>query len=334
MRLHSFVRWTKKLVSCALPGALTLGVMHSGLVYAEDYPVRPIRIVVPFAAGGTSDLVTRIVGQALGAELKTAVVIDNRPGAGGNIGSELVAQAAPDGYTLLMGTVATHGINASLYKKLPFDPVKDFAPVSLVASTPSVLEVNPSLPIHSVQELIAYAKAHPGKLNFGSAGNGSSHHLAGELFKSMTGVQMTHVPYRGTAAAVTDTVGGQVQVIFDTLPSAMPFVKSGQLRPLAVTSAKRDPSLPDLPTLDESGLSGYEVGSWYGLLAPAHTPPDIVQKLSALVAQIVRRPDIQQKLSAQGATPVGDTPDEFAAHIQKELKKWAPVVKASGAQVD
>ncbi|ALM82914.1 tripartite tricarboxylate transporter substrate binding protein [Bordetella sp. N] len=301
---------------------------------AGHYPSNPIRIIVPFAAGGTSDLVTRILAQAMGTELNVPVIIDNRPGAGGNIGSELVARAAPDGYTLLMGTVATHGINASLYKSMPFDPVKDFAPVSLVASTPSVLEVNPKLPVKSVAELIAYAKAHPGALYFGSAGNGSSHHLAGELFDSMAGVKMTHVPYRGTAAAVTDTIGGQVQVIFDTLPSAMPYVKSGQLRALAVTSTNRDPALPDLPTLAEAGLPGYEVGSWYGLLAPAGTPPSIVDRISKLVAQLVRRPDIQQKLQAQGATAVGDTPAEFATHIASELKKWGPVVQASGARVD
>lgn len=335
MKLPTLARWTMSAARGALlAGALSVGVLASGTAHAEDYPSRPIRIVVPFAVGGTSDLVTRIVGQALGAELKTAVVIDNRPGAGGNIGSELVAHSAPDGYTLLMGTVATHGINATLYKKMPFDPVRDFAPVSLVASTPSVLEVNTAVPAKSVQELIAYARQNPGKLYFGSAGNGSSHHLAGELFAAMAGVKMTHVPYRGTAGAVTDTIGGQVQVIFDTLPSAMPFVKSGQLRALAVTSPQRDPSLPDLPTLAESGLPGYEVGSWYGLLAPAGTPPAVVDKLSKLVARIVRRPDIRQKLSEQGATPVGDTPAEFASHIQSELKKWAPVVKASGAQVD
>lgn len=322
------------LVRRSLALTLVMGGFGMGTANADNYPSRSIRIVVPFAAGGTSDLVTRILGQALSTELKTPVVVDNRPGAGGNIGSELVAHSTPDGYTLLMGTVATHGINATLYKKMPFDPVKDFAPVSLVASTPSVLEVTPSLPVKSVQELIAYAKAHPGKLYFGSAGNGSSHHLAGELFDTMAHVKMTHVPYRGTAAAVTDTISGQVQVIFDTLPSAIPFVKSGRLRALAVTSPQRDPSLPDLPTISESGLPGYEVGSWYGLLAPAGTPAPIVEKLSKVVAQLVRRPDIKQKLLERGATPVGDTPAEFASYINSELKKWAPIVRASGARVD
>lgn len=327
MRLASLTRVGAAVI-------MVLSTFASSTARADDYPSRALRIVVPFAAGGTSDLVTRIVGQALGMELKVAVVVDNHPGAGGNIGSDLVAHAPADGYTLLMGTVATHGINATLYKKMPFNPVKDFAPVSLVASTPSVLEVNPSLPIKSVQDLIAYAKANPGKLHFGSAGNGSSHHLAGELFDSMANVQMTHVPYRGTPAAVTDALAGQVQVIFDTLPSAMPYVKSGQLRALAVTSPRRDPSLPNLPTLAESGLPGYEVGSWYGLLAPAGTPTARVDKISKVIAAIVRRPDIKQKLIDQGATPVGGTPAEFSAHIASELKKWSTVVKAAGAQVD
>ncbi len=327
MRLNTLAR-------LSVATAMTIGILIGEIAQAQDYPLRPIRIVVPFAAGGTSDLVARTLGQALGTELKTAVVVDNRPGAGGNIGSELVAHSSPDGYTLLMGTVATHGINASLYKTMLFDPVKDFAPISLVASTPSVLEVNPSLPVKSVKDLIAYAKKHPEKLYFGSAGNGSSHHLAGELFDTMANIQMTHVPYRGTAAAVTDTISGQVQVIFDTLPSAMPFIKSGQLKALAVTSLQRDPSLPNLPTLAESGLPGYEVGSWYGLLAPAGTPPVIIDKLSKLVAQLVHRPDIKQKLLERGAAPIGNTPAEFASYISNELKKWAPIVRASGAQVD
>jgi len=301
---------------------------------AGTYPERPIRIIVPFAAAGTTDLVTRILAQELGTRWNVPIVVDNRPGAGGNIGSDAAAQAEPDGYTLLMGTVATHGINASLYKRMPYDPVKDFAPIGLVASTPSVLEVNPKVPVDSVAEFIDYLKANPGKLYFGSAGNGSSHHLAGELFDSMASVKMVHVPYRGTAAAVTDLLAGQVQVIFDTLPSAMPYVKSGKLKALAITSAQRDPALPDVPTLAESGLSGYEVGSWYGLLAPAGTPPEVVQKISTAVADIVRTPETRRKLLALGATPVGNTSAQFADYIRREIDKWAVVVKASGAQVD
>jgi len=299
---------------------------------AQAYPTQPVRIVVPFAAAGTSDVVTRILSQPLGEAWKVAIVVDNRPGAGGNIGSDMVAKAAPDGYTMLMGTVATHGINASLYKQLSFDPVKDFAPVSLVASTPSVLMVNESLPVASVAELIAYAKEH--KLYFGSPGNGSSHHLAGELFNSMAGTKMTHVPYRGTAAAITDLIGNRIQVIFDTLPSALPHVKSGQLKALAVTSLQRDPALPDLPAIAEAGLPGYEVGSWYGLLMPAGTPPEVVEQAGRDVGRIVREPAVSARLQAQGATPVGSTPAEFAAHIRRELDKWAPIIKASGAQVD
>jgi tripartite-type tricarboxylate transporter receptor subunit TctC len=301
---------------------------------AGQFPEHPIRLIVPFAAGGTSDVVARILGQELGKAWKTAVIIDNRPGAGGNIGAELVARAAPDGYTLLLGTVATHGINVSLYKKLSFDPVKDFAPVSLVASTPSVLEVNSSVPVNSVQELIAYAKRNPRKLNFGSPGNGSSHHLAGELFDSMAGVQMVHVPYRGTAAAMTDVLSGQIQVIFDTLPSAMPFVKSGHVKVLGVSSVRRDPALPNVPTIAEAGVPGYEIGSWYGILAPAGTPPAIVERISAEVRRIVRDPAVSARLAAQGATPVGSTPAEFSAFIKREIAKWAVVIKGSGAVVN
>ena len=262
------------------------------------------------------------------------MVVENRAGAGGNIGAEVVARAAPDGYTLLMGTVATHGINVSLYNKMAFDPVKDFEPVSLVASTPSVLAVNPALPVNSVQQFVAYLKARPGQLYFGSPGNGSSHHLAGELFNSMAGTKMVHVPYRGTAAAITDTISGQIHVIIDTLPSSMSFVKTGKLKVLAVTSTQRDPALPDLPTVAEAGVPGYEVGSWYGLLLPAGTPPAIVKKVSEDVAKIVHSPAIHAKLQAQGATPVGSTPAQFTAHIRKEIDKWSVVVKSSGAKVD
>lgn len=329
MQLMSFL-WNR-LACTAAAACLAFAALPA---HADTYPARPIRVIVPFAAAGTTDLVTRILAQELGTRWNVPIVVDNRPGAGGNIGSDAAAHAEPDGYTLLMGTVATHGINASLYKRMPYDPVKDFAPIGLVASTPSVLEVNPKVPVDSVAQFIDYLKANPGKLYFGSAGNGSSHHLAGELFDSMAGVKMVHVPYRGTAAAVTDLLAGQVQVIFDTLPSAMPYVKSGKLKALAVTSLQRDPALPDVPTLAESGLPGYEVGSWYGLLAPAGTPPDVVKKISTAVADIVHTPDTRRKLLELGATPVGNTPAQFADYIQREIAKWAVVVKASGAQVD
>src|SRR5438552_13835540 len=242
---------------------------------AQTYPTRPIRLVVPFPAGGTTDILAREVGQRLSMTLGQPVVIDNRPGAAGNIGADLVAKSAPDGYTLLMGTVGTHAINASLYAKMPYDHVKDFAPIILVAGVPNVLVVNPSLPVNSVQELIAYAKANPGKLNFASSGPGTSIHLSGELFKVMAGVQMTHVPYKGSAPALQDLLGGQVQLMFDNLPPSLPHIKAGKLRALAVTSVARSPALPDVPTIAESGLPGFEASSWFGILVPAGTPSAI-----------------------------------------------------------
>ena len=317
-----------------LAAAFACSIAFVSSACAQDYPSKPLRIVVPFAAAGTSDLVSRIVGNELSILWDVPVVIDNRPGAGGNLGSDLVAKSQPDGYTMLMGTVATHAINATLFANITFDHIKDFEPVSLVASTPSVLEVNLNLPVNSVRELIAYVRANPGKLYFGSAGNGSSHHLAGELFNSMAGTKMTHVPYRGTAAALTDVVGGQIQVVFDTLPSSMPFIKANKLKVLAVTSLERDPALPDVPTVSESGLTGYEVGSWYGLLLPAGTPAPIALKISDAVAQIVRRPEVRAKFLALGATPVGNTPAEFTSHIRSETDKWSVIIKASGARVD
>jgi tripartite-type tricarboxylate transporter receptor subunit TctC len=301
---------------------------------AAGYPAKPIRLVVPFPPGGTTDILARDVAQKLSEMWGKQVIVDNRPGAGGNIGADLVAKAAPDGYTLVMGTVGTHAINPSLYKKMPYDHVKDFAPVILVAGVPNVLVVNPSLPVHSVQELITYGKANPGKLNFASSGNGTSIHLSGELFKTMTGVEMTHVPYKGSAPALTDLIGGQVQLMFDNLPSSLGFIKAGKLRALAVTSAARSPTLPDLPTIAESGLPGYEASSWFGVLAPAGTPRDIVQKVNQAIGAWLDTQDAKQRLLAQGAIPAGGTPEAFAKHIAAETAKWAKVVKASGARID
>jgi tripartite-type tricarboxylate transporter receptor subunit TctC len=301
---------------------------------AANYPTKPVRLVVPFPAGGTTDILARAVAQKLSEAWGQQVIVDNRPGAGGNIGSDLVAKSKPDGYTLLMGTVGTHAINPSLYKNMPYDHVKDFAPVILVAGVPNVLVVNASLPVHSVPELIAYAKANPGKLNFASSGNGTSIHLSGELFKAMTGVEMTHVPYKGSAPALTDLIGGQVQLMFDNLPSSLPFIKAGKLRALAVTSGARAAALPDLPTLAESGLPGFEASSWFGVLAPAGTPRDIVAKLNGAIAGWLASPEAKEKLLAQGAVAAGGTPDDFARHIAAETSKWAKVVKASGAHID
>jgi tripartite-type tricarboxylate transporter receptor subunit TctC len=298
------------------------------------YPTKPIRIVVPFPPGGATDLIARAAGLRLQEALGQPVVIDNRPGAGGNIGAELVAKSPPDGYTLLMGTVGTQAINASLYAKMPYDAAKDFAPIVLVAGVPNVLVVNPSLPVNSVQELIAYAKANPGKLNFASSGSGTSIHLSGELFKVMTGVQMQHVPYKGSAPAVSDLVAGQVQLMFDNLPPSLPQIKAGKLRALAVTSAAHAPALPDVPTIAEAGVPGFEASSWFGLLAPARTPPEIVAKINAEIAHWLATPEAKEKLLAQGANAAGGTPQDFAKHIAAETAKWAKVVKESGAKVE
>ncbi len=301
---------------------------------AQPYPSKPIRLVVPFPAGGTTDILAREVGQRLSLSLGQPVVIDNRPGAAGNIGSELVAKSAPDGYTLLMATVGTHAINPNLYARMPYDHVKDFAPVVLVAGVPNVLEVTPSLPVHSVADLIKLAKEKPGQINFASSGSGTSIHLSGELFKTMAGVDMTHVPYKGSAPAITDLIGGQVQVMFDNLPSSLPQIKADKLRAIAVTSAQRAPALPDIPTIAESGLPGFEASSWFGIVAPAGTPPTIIARINADVNQWLQSPEAKEKLLAQGAVAAGGSPEQFAAYIHAETEKWARVVKASGAKVD
>jgi tripartite-type tricarboxylate transporter receptor subunit TctC len=299
-----------------------------------QYPSKPIRLVVPFPAGGTTDILARAVAQKLSEAWGQQVIVDNRPGAGGNIGSDIVAKAAPDGYTLVMGTVGTHAINPSLYRKMPYDHVKDFAPVILVAGVPNVLVVNPSLPVHTVRELVDYAKANPGKLNFASSGNGTSIHLSGELFKTMAGVQMTHVPYKGSAPALTDLMGGQVQLMFDNLPSSLQLIQAGKLRAIAVTSTARAAALPDVPTIAESGLPGFEASSWFGVLAPAGTPREIVTKLNATIGAWLATPDAKDKLLSQGAIAAGGTPEAFARHIDAETAKWAKVVKMSGAHID
>ncbi|MEP6657532.1 MAG: tripartite tricarboxylate transporter substrate binding protein [Betaproteobacteria bacterium] len=301
---------------------------------AASYPVRPIRLVVPFPAGGATDILARAIGQRFSEVLGQPVIVDNRPGAGGNIGSELVAKATPDGYTLLMGTVGTHAINPSLYAKMPYDHVKDFAPVILVAGVPNVFVVHPSVPVRTVGEFIAYAKANPGKLNFASSGSGTSIHLAGELFKVMAGVQMTHVPYKGSSPAIQDLLGGQVQLMFDNLPSALPQIKAGKLRALAVTSANRTPTLPDVPTVAEAGLPGFEASSWFGVLAPAGTPPAIINRLNAEGVKWLATPEAKEKMQNLGANAAGGTPDDFAAHIRAETVKWARVVKDSGAKAE
>jgi len=316
--------------------ALTVLGAFALLAHAQaPYPSKPIRIVVPFPAGGTTDILARAVAAKLTETTGQPAVVDNRPGAGGNIGAELVAKSAPDGYTFLMGTVGTHAINPSLYAKMPYDHVKDFAPVILVAGVPNVLVVNPALPVNSVQELIAYIKANPGKVNFASSGSGTSIHLSGELFKTMTGLQLTHVPYKGSAPALQDLVGGQVQIMFDNLPSSLALIKGGKLKALAVTSAERSSALPDVPTVAESGLPGFEASSWFGLLAPAGTPKEAIAKINGEVAKWLATPEAKEKLASQGAiAAAGLTPEDFQKHIASETTKWAKVVKESGAKVD
>jgi tripartite-type tricarboxylate transporter receptor subunit TctC len=314
--------------------ALIVLALAASSAAAQAWPSRPIRYVVPFPAGGTTDIIARAVAAELSKTLGQQVVIDNRGGAGGNIGTDIVAKSAPDGYTILMGTVGTHGINVSLYPKLPYDAIKDFAPVTLVATVPNVLEVHPAVPVKNVKELIAYAKANPGKLNFASSGNGTSIHLSGELFKSMTGIDMVHIPYKGSAPALADLAGGQANLMFDNLPSSMPLIKAGKLHALAVTSAKRSAAMPDLPTIAEAGVPGYDSSSWFGVLAPAGTPREIVSRLNAEIVKALSAPEIRERLQSQGAEPVGNTPEQFAAFIRGEIAKWAKVVKDSGAKVD
>ncbi len=303
------------------------------------WPTKPVKIVVPFAPGGTTDILARAVAPELSKAFGQTFVVENRAGAGGNVGADIVAKSPADGYTLLMGTVGTHAINKSLYSKMPYDPQKDFAPITLVAGVPNVMVMNTEtaarLGINTVPDFIKFARANPGKLNMASSGNGTSIHLAGELFKSMTGVFMTHIPYTGSGPAMMGMVSGQVDVMFDNLPSAMPQIKGGKLKAFAVTSSQRSGAMPELPTVEEAGqLKGFEASSWFGLLAPAGTPADVVSRVQQETAKALNSPAMKEKLLAQGAIPSGNTPAEFTRLIEAEIKKWAPVVKASGAKVD
>ena len=305
----------------------------------SGWPTKPVKIVVPFAPGGTTDILARAIAPDLSKAFGQQFVVENKGGAGGNLGAEQVAKSAGDGYTLLMGTVGTHGINRALYAKLPYDPFKDFVPITLVAGVPNVMVVNAEFAtankINTVPDLIQYARANPGKMNMASSGNGTSIHLAGELFKSMTGTFMTHIPYRGSGPALLDLAGGNMQVMFDNLPSAMQLIKAGKIKALAVTSSQRSAALPDTPTVEEAGkLKGFEASSWFGLLAPAGTPPDVVNRIQQEVAKSLATPALKERLAALGAIPSGNTPAQFATLIEAEHKKWAEVVKASGAKVD
>ena len=298
------------------------------------FPDRPIMLVVPFPAGGSTDLVARVVAEKMSQDLGQQIVVDNRGGAGGNVGAAAAAKADPDGYTILMGTVATHSINSALYRKMPYDPVKDFAPISLLVVVPNVLVVNPDFPAKNVQELIALLKEKPGEYSYASSGNGTPLHLSGELFKSMAGVDMVHVPYKGAGPALVDVMGGHVPIMFDNLPSSAEHIRAGKLRGLAVTTAERSPSMPELPTIAELGLPGYETYTWNALFAPAGTPPDVITTLNEAAVAAVQDPGVKAKLATMGASVVGSTPEELGQHVAAEMAKWAPVVKASGAQID
>jgi tripartite-type tricarboxylate transporter receptor subunit TctC len=300
---------------------------------ASDFPNKAIRLVVPFPPGGATDAAARLVAVKMSEHWGQPVLVDNRAGAGGNVGSDLVAKSPADGYTLVMGVTGSHAINTSLYSKMPYDPVADFVAISQVAVVPNVLVVHPSVPAKNLAELVALAKKEPGKLNYASLGNGTAAHLGMEMLKSDAGVDITHVPYKGSAPAVSDLLAGQVQMMVDGLPSALPHIKAGKLRAIALTSLRRSPSLPDLPTIAET-YPGFYADAWSGLFAPKGTPQPVVDKLSAEVQRILKLPDVREKLAALGAEPVGSTQAEFAAHVKKEIDKWAKVVKASGAKVD
>ena len=322
-----------RTAKCWLAAAMLIAVSMQPLL-GQDYPEKTIRIIVPYSPGGTADMLARTIGQTMAESLGQQVIIDNRPGAGGNIGADLAAKAAADGYTLLMGTVATHAINPNLYPKIPFDAARDFAPIVLVATLPNILVVNPSVAARNTKELIALAKSKPGELAFASAGNGTSQHLSGELFKKMTGVDMTHVPYKGSAPAVTDLVGGQVQLMFDNIPSSLPQVRAGKLRALAVTGPRRSPVLPDLPTVSEAGLTGFSMTSWFALFAPAGTPAKIVLRLNKEAGKAIASKELRQRWMAQGIEPAGGTPEELDAFRRIEAPKWGKIVRDSGARVE
>lgn len=314
-------------------GMVAAASMLAAPLALAAYPEKPIRMVVGFSAGGTTDVVARILGKEIGDALGQPVVVENRPGAGSNIAAEMVARAEPDGYTLLMVAV-TSAINHTLYKNLSFDLVKDFTPIALAVRVPNVLVVNPEVKANSVAELVDLLKKNPGKINFASSGSGTSIHMAGELFKLRAGVDVAHIPYKGSAPAMTDLIGGQVQYMFDNMPSAWPHVESGKLRALAVTTAERSKTAPNLPTMQESGFADFDVSSWFGVIGPKGMPADIVEKLNTTIRTALAKPEVRQRLEALGAVPADTTPQQFGDFIKHEVDTWATVVKASGAQVD
>lgn len=301
---------------------------------ASSFPARPVRIIVPFPPGSGTDIVARVIGSSLAAAWRQSVVVDNRPGAGGTIAGELVAKGNADGYTLMLGNVSTLAIARGLYPNLAYDPLRDFAPVTLITTSENVAVVHPTLPVDSIKSLIAYARARPRQINYGSAGSGTTTHLGGAMFSAMAGVEMTHVPYKGSVPALTDLLAGQTQLMFSSVPTALPHIKSARLRPLAVTRLTRSTLLPDLPTVHESGIRDFDISLWQGLVAPAATPREIVAKLNEQVRTSLAAPDLRRQLTAQGLDPVGNSPEQFGAYIRAEAAKWAKVIKATGARPD
>ena len=325
----------KTIQSIACAGLFILGVAPSMQAHAQNvFGDRPIRIVVPYPAGGTTDLLARAVAPRLGERIGRTVVVENKPGAGGVIGSQIVAKSAPDGHTLIFASIASHGIIPSLQTPPPYDPVKDFAPVTLVASTPNVLLANINLPAKNVQELIALAKAKPGTIHFGSTSHGGSPHMSGELLKTLAGVEIVHVPYKGGSPMLIDLMGGQVETGIDNLPSSMAYIRSGKVKALAVTTTKRWPGAPEIPTMIEAGVTGYDVSAWFGLLAPAGTPAPVIDALNKNVVAILRTPEISKQFFELGAEPVGDTPAEFGRFIQDEVVKWNKVARANNIKLE
>jgi tripartite-type tricarboxylate transporter receptor subunit TctC len=313
---------------------LALSLLAGAPLFAQTYPSKPIRFIVPFPPGGGNDTIARLIGQKLTAATAQQVIVDNRPGAGGTIGAEAAAKSAADGYTMFLAGVATHGINPNLRRKLFYDPVKDFDAVSLIASAPLLVVVHPSLPVRSVKDLIALAKSKPGQINYASNGAGGSSHLAVELFDMMTGARMVHIPYKGLSPALTELISGQVQVMFSSAVAMLPQVKAGRLRAIAMTGSKRSQAIPEVPTVAEAGVPGYETGSWYGIVVPAGTPRAAVDRLSKEVITIVRSADITNRLNDEAVIPVGSTPEEFSAYIKKELARWARVIKSAGIALE
>ena len=313
--------------------ALLVSILLAGVAHAQAYPSKPIRIIVNFPAGGVADIYARIIGAKVQDAWGQPVVVENRTGGGGNIGADAVAKSAPDGYTLNMSAIGPHAVNVTLFSKMPYDPVKDFAAIALVLEAEGLLVVHPTVPANNVAELIAYARANPGKLTFASAGPGTASHLAGELFKTMAKVDMLHIPYKGNVPAITDLLAGQTSLLFATMPTVLPHAKAGKLRAIATLGSERSAATPELPTIGET-LKGFEVNNWIGLFAPAGTPPEIVRRWNAEVMRIMRSPDIQARLPVDGARFTPNTPEQFSAFVKSEIAKWAPVVRASGARVE